>query len=378
MLRSLYLTLQFLILFTSIHAQKSVKLWENDSALQCASSIMNALYKCDFEKSDSLMQTYNLLMGEHSSTSLLKAMTTYWKHSPFDYENEGSIDLLFKDLDKCIELSTESYEKNNDYNESIFFLLLARSIKARTYNYKGATWKAVSEAKQVYSLTREGMENLNNFNEFNFSSGIYNYFREYFSEAHPIYRPFLNFFPPGNKSLGIQQLELARTQSIFTSAEAQRYLMWIYTRNKDTSAVTLAYDFLDHYSDNNLFTFESLLTINYYGGFENEKVLDYISNLEKSETKVFKVGSVLMKGIYYFENGDYLQSIFYLKETENRLKELSTRSIYIESPLYAYLYAINIIMHNDELSKVYEKKAENSNYGSEIIDHLNSKLLSRL
>lgn len=378
MLRSLYLTLQFLILFTSIEAQESIKLWDNKDALTCASSIMDALYKCEIETADSLLLQYHGIMGNHSSFSLLKAMNTYWSKSPFDYENDEDLDLLFEDLDQCISVATLSYESNENNYESVLFLLLARSVKARAYNAQGSTWKAVSEAKQVYTLTRVGMKNVNNFSEFKFSTGIYNYFREFFPEARPIYRPFLSFFPSGDIELGITQLEEAKNNSIFTSAEAQRYLMWIYTRKKNLEAKEIAYDFLENYADNGLFTFESLLTLNFFGELNGEEVLPYIHSLEDSDREIFKVGGKMMYGIYYFNKGDYSQSKKYLVDAEVGLNNMKNRQKYIDSPLYAYLYALNVLEGNESQSRYYEKKAEDTAYGNKIIDHINNKLLSRL
>ncbi|KXX68678.1 hypothetical protein [Flammeovirga sp. SJP92] len=378
MLRSFYLTLQILILFTSSYAQKSQKLWENEEALQCATSIMDALYKCDFETSDSLMLKYADLMNGHSSTALLKGLNVYWKNVPFDYENDESVSLLFDYLDRCIELCEKSYNKDASDFESIYFLLLARSMKARTYNYKGATWKAVSEAREVYSLTRKGMKNLERFDEFNFSSGIYNYYREFYPELNPIYKPFLSFFPSGNKDLGIQQLEFAEKHSIFTSTEAGRYLMWIYTRNNNPKAVNIAYQFLNKYPNNQLFIFESLITLNFNGEFKNEKVLQYIALLENSHEEFNQVGGLIMKGVYYFENADYEKSNAMLSEADQRLQKLESRKEYIDSPLYAYLYALNVVLKQKDLSKFYKRKATETEYGVRIIDHLNKKQLSRL
>ncbi|MBD0399740.1 hypothetical protein [Flammeovirga sp. EKP202] len=377
MLRSFYLTLQILILFTSTYAQKSQKLWENEEALQCASSIMDALYKCDYKTSDSLMLKYVDIMEEHSSTAILKGLNVYWRNVPFDYEDDEKVSLLFEYLDECIALCEASYSEDENDFESIYFLLLARSVKARTYNHIGSTWKAVSEAKEVYSLTIKGMKNLDRFEEFNFSSGIYNYYREFFPEANPIYKPFLSFFPSGDKKLGIQQLELAQQRSVFTSTEAGRYLMWIYTRSKDSTALTLAYHFLDNYPENHLFVFEGLIALIFFEEFQRKEVLGYIALMENSSEKLNQIGGMIMKGIYYFENEDYQASKVLLMESDKQLQELESRKEYIDSPLYAYLYALNVLQKKKDQSKFYKRKAANTEYGIRIINHLNEKLLSK-
>ncbi len=75
---------------------------------------------------------------------------------------------------------------------------------------------------------KQGFELKETYNEFIFTTGIYNYFREGYPDEHPALKPLVWPFHKGNKELGIQQLKKAFNECIFTKMEALMYLADIY------------------------------------------------------------------------------------------------------------------------------------------------------
>ncbi|AZQ64257.1 hypothetical protein EI427_19185 [Flammeovirga pectinis] len=368
MLRSLYITLQFLFLFTQIQAQELKKLWVHEEILKCASLTMDAMYKWDFERADSLLIDYKELMPNHPSLPLFHAMDMYWKSTPFDYYDDDKMSEFFGYLDDCIDKCEVIIDKDKNDNEAVFFLLLARSLKARAYNYSGSTWKAVSEAKQVYSLTRYSIKHIQEFDEFNFSAGVYNYYREFYPESHPIYKPFLSFFPSGNKELGIEQLTTAMNYSIFTNAEAEKYLMWIYSHDNNLKATEIAYNIFDKYSNNEWYLFDALLVLSRFNLLNDSIAVSKINQLSNSNSDFYNCAGFLIDAIRLYQANEIENSFDKFKAVENEFPQLSTQQKYLEAPLYAYLYSIYKIKRDPVNSKKYYKLALNTTYGEMIID----------
>ncbi|NLR94745.1 MULTISPECIES: hypothetical protein [Flammeovirga] len=373
MLRRLYLTLQFLFLFTTLNAQSYKLLWQNEEALRLAEETMDQMYHWNFVKTDSLLSVYEDLMPKHPSLPLLKAMRVYWDITPFDYQNEDQIDKMFTYLDDCVELCEDRLDEQEDDEESIFFMLLAKSIKARTYNYIGSTWKAVSEARSVYSLTRVGMTLTDSLPEFNFSSGIYNFYREFYPEKHPIYKPFLSFFPPGDKTKGIEQLTNAMKTGVFTSAESHRYLMWIYLHIEDQQSIDLAKDLMSKYQENQWFIYESLLVMSGFDALNDSNAVEKISVLQVSTDSFYILAGQMIEGMRFYEMHDYDEAKKMLLGVEEDLTHLTTRQNYIKPFLYAYLTTIFEIEGDQNNRKKYYKKASQADFGDQVMKRLSAR-----
>jgi tetratricopeptide (TPR) repeat protein len=53
---------------------------------------------------------------------------------------------------------------------------------------------------------------------------LYNYYREAYPDAYPLYKTFAFLFPKGDKRKGLKELEIASQNSIFLKAESASFL----------------------------------------------------------------------------------------------------------------------------------------------------------
>jgi hypothetical protein len=85
--------------------------------------------------------------------------------------------------------------------------------------------------------------------------GLYNYYAEKIPEEYPFVKPLLLFFPPGSKSLGLQQLRAAATKARYARYEAMYQLLRVYYGyEKDYgNALVLAKQLSSQFPDNVLF-----------------------------------------------------------------------------------------------------------------------------
>jgi len=85
--------------------------------------------------------------------------------------------------------------------------------------------------------------------------GLYNYYAEKIPEDFPFVKPFLLFFPSGNKRLGIQQLRASAAKGRYTNYEAMYQLARIYYSYEGdyNNALLVARQLCGEFPDNVLF-----------------------------------------------------------------------------------------------------------------------------
>lgn len=120
--------------------------------------------------------------------------------------------------------------------EGLFFDLHARAFKAMFWADNGKPGKVISDLNTMYYSTIKGMEYKDVFNEFYFSSGMYNYYIEAYTEKHPAYKPLALFFRRGDKQLGLKEIEYAINNTTYIKYEARLFMSLIqlnYEKNID-------------------------------------------------------------------------------------------------------------------------------------------------
>ena len=166
-------------------------------------------------------------LPNHPVVPLMKAMSLLWSSIPII--SDSLFHIMERQLDSAILLASQEDPQFED-PEMIFFAMSAHGLLAEYYADRDYRMKAVGEASHAYGLLRKGFDLTDEYPEFLFTVGLYNYFREKYPEKHPLYRPLLWFFKGGDKELGLMQLKSAIDIAFLTKVEAHLYLSYIYLR----------------------------------------------------------------------------------------------------------------------------------------------------
>ncbi len=190
---------------------------------------LDALYNLDFSTAESNFNKLPNVYADHPVKDLLKAFTLQWKYLPIE-QNSAILSQYIRLLENCQRKAEKLAKEPQHKAEATFFLLAAHGYIALSYNYRKEYTKAVMDAGQAYGYLKEGFGFVNENVEFNFTTGIYNYYRIQYPETHPVIKPFLVFFQSGNKLKGINQLKKATDEALFSRIEATTYLTNIYLK----------------------------------------------------------------------------------------------------------------------------------------------------
>lgn len=211
-----------LLLTASVQAQ----VLRDSSTFNLMCRGVDHIYNLEFSPANEIYRKIKAVYPEHPITYLFRGMMTYWEHYPliptsperksFEYDMQHAIDLCEK--------------KTHPNNEAEFLLcnVGARGLLLLFYADNDLSMDVISMASGTYQYLKKTFNYTSSFPDFYFFTGLYNYYREAYPEAHPVYKPLALLFPKGDKAKGLIELQLASKKAIVLKAEAYSFLAGIY------------------------------------------------------------------------------------------------------------------------------------------------------
>lgn len=186
---------------------------------------VNCIYNLQFDEAEKLLISIKQLHPDHPANLLLKGMLAYWKTFPLIPGSETSLSFE-NDLRTCIEKC--EIKKREDDPEYLLTDLCARGILLLYLSDNGMQRDVVSVAKGTYKYVRRSFDFTSIYTDFYFFTGLYNYYREAYPEAHPFYKTFIFIFPKGDRERGLKELQLASEKAVLLKAESTTFLTYIF------------------------------------------------------------------------------------------------------------------------------------------------------
>jgi hypothetical protein len=315
------------------------------------------VYNFQFDKADEIYIKLKKSYPEHPVIYLFKGMITYWENYPLLPTSSAHISYE-EDLRSCIELSEK---KNSPDNATEYLLadLCARGLLLLFYADNDLSMEVFPLATGTYQYIRRSFDITSAYNDFYFFTGLYNYYREAYPEAYPIYRTLSFLFPKGDKVKGLKELKKAAENSIVLKAESYFFLSIIFLSFENNYQQALYYSkSLHELYPSNL-----------------EYLADYIKNLllvkqyDEAESQILSSGSKISNTYYQAEltifNGILLEKKYndFNQARQNYLKGARDISLFgdygNEFAAYAYfgLSRISEFNGDKQYRKMYHKQA---------------------
>jgi tetratricopeptide (TPR) repeat protein len=335
-------------------------LLSDKTALELLEKGLPLMYGHDFAQARRYFAEVQARHPEHPVTPLLNALLLFWQHMPFDNFEGKNFKQHSYFLEKTIAASQKMLDVNPNDVEGVFFMLTARGLLMQHYNERGESMQAVGEAKQLYGLIKTAFDLRSQNVELNFMTGLYSYYRAYYPERYPVYRPFVIFFKEGNKKEGLENLETCTQKAIFTANEAAGYLTHIYLRYENNHEKALAHSrqLAQRFPNNPhyvaAFIETALLTKRY------DEAAKMLPALQKSERPLFMAAAQVFSGMLAeFQRKDLTAAVKSYQAAENLL--LAEKIGYANPyKLYTYagLYRYYKQQRNQPVAQRYYKQAK--------------------
>ncbi|MCP4310516.1 MAG: hypothetical protein GY790_04585 [Bacteroidetes bacterium] len=197
-----------------------------------ADSCLDNMYNFSFPEAHRYHQILERQTPGHPAPPFLEAMILYWEHFPLTPDNPAShrfIELMETSVNRAEALT----EDESSYLEGVFFDLFGRAFKAMFWADNDKAGKVISDLGTMYSRTKEGFDLKEQFNEFYFSTGLYNYYIEAYPEAHPAYKAVVAFMHDGDRRLGLEQLKHAIENTTFLKVESLLFMSLIQLHHEN-------------------------------------------------------------------------------------------------------------------------------------------------
>lgn len=323
---------------------------------QAVDSIKKAValtYNFQFEASEKTAAFLSKKYQSHPGVKLYECINQFWKYFPI-----SSHPILFetykRNLTKVLETSEKLLESNKNNAEATFFCLLVNMMIGRHQAEDGNYLKAVNAMRKAYNYLKQGEKFQSRYEDFYFTTGLYNYYRVAYPEAHPMYKPFLSFFPDGNKVLGIKQMDIAAQKAMFVVPEALSFLIVIHLRyeNKKEKGMTYANQLFALFPENPVYKIlyaEALLMNGQY-----EDAVPVVNQIIKSNLKMAVVPAILYKALLEEKlhgKKEEAKTLF-LKATSYKPNKANQNYIGL-----AYYYLAKLNAADTKQSKDYYKQA---------------------
>lgn len=347
------ITLLLCLVTVTLHAQ----ILKDTASLNLLKKGIDYVYNFQFDNSGEIYSKLSQSYPGHPVVYLFKGMITYWENYPLIPTSPAHVSYE-EDLRSCIELSENKYNQDNA-TEYLLADLCARGLLLLFYADNDLSMEVFPLATSTYQYIRRSFDFTSEYYDFYFFTGLYNYYREAYPDAYPIYKALAFLFPKGDKSKGLKELKKAAENSIVLKAESFFFLSNIFLGFENNYQQALYYSKSLH----------NLYPANL------EYLADYIKNLllikqyDEAESLIILTGSGISNTFYQSEltifNGILLEKKYldYNQARQNYLKGARDISLFgnygNEYAAYAYfgLSRISDINGDKQYKKMYRKQA---------------------
>jgi hypothetical protein len=220
-------------------ASSQVSYLERPDLLKEVEICLQHTYRFSFHEARSIQSSLSSETPGHPAPIFLEALIVYWENFPLLPEDKASGEFINL-MNRAVKMAKELREDSLTYTEGVFFDLFGRAFKSMFWADNGKSGKVIGDLGNMYRYTKKGFELQEEFVEFYFSTGLYNYYIEAYPEAHPAYKPLVSFMHKGDRELGLKQLNYAIHHAVFLKVEALLFMSIIqlnYEEDLNSAAI---------------------------------------------------------------------------------------------------------------------------------------------
>lgn len=243
-----------LVFFLSAEAFSQIRIIEDTVVFKLLTKGVNLIYNYEFTQAEDLYDSIAERLPDHPVLPFYQGLIYYWGNIPVIPDGPGSEDFV-KSMEEVITLSNQMLKENQDDIEALFYNLASRSLLILYYADNGLPAKVFIHLGRIYRGVMNAFQVQDQFHDFYFYTGLYNYYVEAYPEAHPIYYPFTLLCKRGDKELGLEMMEYSFYHAFFLKPETANFLSIIYLafENNSSRAVFYMRELHERFPNNNFF-----------------------------------------------------------------------------------------------------------------------------
>lgn len=184
---------------------------------------INQIYGMELDNAE---KTFDIVVKDyftHPSGKFFKAMITWWRIL-VNLDDESMDQKFYNQLEEVIDKCDEILDKNKKNVDAMFFKGGALGFRGQLLAIRESWVKAALDGKEgldlIYKSYKVNPRNI----DVQLGFGIYHYYADVIPKRYPVVKPFMVFFPQGDKERGIRELENVALNGRYTRIEARSFL----------------------------------------------------------------------------------------------------------------------------------------------------------
>jgi hypothetical protein len=222
----MYIFIAGLFFSLCLNAALQAQVLRDTSTFKLMCKGVDYIYNMQFTEARKVYSKIKSVYPEHPMTYVFKGLITYWENYPL-ISSSPARESYENDMKHAIVLSEKKVHPNNEA-EYLLANIGARGMLLLFYADNGLSMDVVSIASNTYQYVKQSFNYTNDYPDFYFITGLYNYYRDAYPETHPVYKPLAFLFPKGDKAKGLKEMQIASKNAIVLKAEAYSFLAGIY------------------------------------------------------------------------------------------------------------------------------------------------------
>jgi len=193
---------------------------------------VNQIYGIEFDKAEKTFDTVTNEYPTHPSGKFFKAMITWWRIL-LDLDNESLDEKFYNQLEECIDICDNILDNNDKSVDAMFFKGGSLGFRGRLLAIRESWFKAALDGKDGLALVFKSYEANPKNVDVQLGFGIYHYYADVIPQKYPAVKPFMVFFPKGDKARGLKELENVAINGRYARLESRYFLMTLNFQFED-------------------------------------------------------------------------------------------------------------------------------------------------
>ena len=185
------------------------------------------IYGIEFQKAEKTFQIVQKDYPKNPAGKFFDAMIDWW-HIMLDMENEEYDDAMIDKLEDVIDMCDDILDENENDVNALFFKGGALGFRGRLYSVREEWLDAALDGKDAMPIVHHAYAVDPKNPDVQLGFGIYNYYASVIPEKFPFLKPFMLFFPQGDKEKGLEELIYVAENGKFGKIEARYFLLTSY------------------------------------------------------------------------------------------------------------------------------------------------------
>lgn len=188
---------------------------------------LDLLYDMRFRQAQAVFDRIDQRYPGHPIGPFLGALGTWWQIL-LDLHNTDHDDAFYAAMDEVIERADRMLEEDPDSFDAAFFKGAALGFRGRLRSNRGQWLRAALDGKRAMDHVLKVAREAPHVDDYAFGKGLYDYYAAAIPERYGWAKPFMAFFPEGDRQRGLRELTRAAEEGWYIQTEAHYFLLQIY------------------------------------------------------------------------------------------------------------------------------------------------------